>query len=104
MTEHFAANLTDFREDNLLPVKIGALNILLFKNEDGSISALEDRCSHADVKLSRGIFENGVIECKAHGARFDCRTGEALCMPAIAPVKSFSVKILDSKIYIVLDH
>jgi 3-phenylpropionate/trans-cinnamate dioxygenase ferredoxin subunit len=104
VSEHLVGTVSDFREDNMLPVAVGSMNIVLFKNPDGSIVALEDRCSHADVKLSRGTFEDGEVECSAHGARFDCRTGSALCMPAIAPVRSFAVNVVENKIFVVIDN
>jgi len=36
---------------------------------------------------------NGEIECPRHGARFDIKTGRAMCMPAVEPVKVFPVRI-----------
>ena len=67
--------------------------ILVF-NHDGVYYALEDRCSHEDFELSAGTFDpaDGTIECVLHGARFDVRTGAALCAPAYEPVAKFPVK------------
>ncbi|MDR2871003.1 MAG: non-heme iron oxygenase ferredoxin subunit [Xanthomonadaceae bacterium] len=67
--------------------------IVIF-NYDGMFYALEDRCSHEDFELSSGSFDRteGSIECLLHGARFDIRTGQALCAPAHLPVAKFPVK------------
>lgn len=65
-------------------------------NMDGTLYALENRCSHEDYELSPdGNFNaaEGSIECLLHGARFDVRSGEALCAPAYEPVAKFPVKL-----------
>lgn len=62
-------------------------------NHDGTLYALEDRCSHEEFELSSGEFNAGEasIECVLHGARFDIRDGRALCAPAYSPVPKFPV-------------
>lgn len=72
---------------------------ILVVNLDGDIRALEDRCSHEDFELSAGAIQDGQIECTLHGARFDLRTGEALCAPAYARVPVFPVTIQDDAIW-----
>jgi len=74
--------------------EVTGAGIIIF-NLDGTLYALEDRCSHADFELSNGGFdpEEGSIECVLHGARFDIRDGRALCAPAYEPVAKFPVKI-----------
>lgn len=72
---------------------------ILVCNIDGTIYALEDQCSHQDFELSPGKLEGAEIECVLHGARFDVRTGQALCAPAYTPVAKFPVHIEDGIIY-----
>jgi 3-phenylpropionate/trans-cinnamate dioxygenase ferredoxin subunit len=55
------------------------------------VFAISDICSHAEANLSEGEYKGYVIECWLHGAEFDLRTGEALTLPAIAPVKTYKV-------------
>ncbi len=71
-------------------------------NLDGTLYALEDRCSHEDFELSAGYFDpqRGEIECVLHGARFDVRDGRALCAPAYEPVAKFPVKVEDGHVYV----
>ncbi len=75
------------------------VEVVLVQSE-GEIFALEDRCSHQDFPLSDGEVENGTIECVFHGARFDVRTGKAVQLPAIRPVKSYPVEVRDDEIYV----
>lgn len=67
---------------------------------DDDIYALEDRCSHQDYPLSDGLIEHDEVECPYHGARFDVRTGRAVQLPAITPVRSFEVEVRDGDVYI----
>lgn len=72
---------------------------ILVCNVDGSLYALEDRCSHQDYELSAGSLEGDEITCSLHGARFDVRTGAARCAPAYSPVRPFPVKVEAGVIY-----
>ena len=76
---------------------------MVLANVDGDIYALEDRCSHQDYPLSAGELEDDELECPFHGARFDVRTGRAIQLPAITPVKSFQVEVRDGEVFIRLD-
>jgi 3-phenylpropionate/trans-cinnamate dioxygenase ferredoxin subunit len=72
---------------------------ILLCNIDGEIYALEDKCTHQDFELSPGKLEGHEIECVLHGAKFDVRSGQALCAPAYAPVPKFPVRIENGQIY-----
>ena len=64
-------------------------------NLNGEYYALEDRCSHDDGPLCEGDFEcdDGVAICPRHGANIDIRTGQALTLPAVEPVRTFPVRV-----------
>ncbi|MBW2421912.1 MAG: Rieske 2Fe-2S domain-containing protein, partial [Deltaproteobacteria bacterium] len=36
---------------------------------------MENRCPHAGDPLSEGIVEGSTVMCRAHGWKFDIRTG-----------------------------
>lgn len=72
---------------------------ILVVNLDGELYALEDKCTHEDFELSAGPIDGDQIECTLHGARFDLRTGEALCAPAYTAVPKFPVKREDGAIW-----
>ena len=63
-------------------------------NSDGEVYAIADRCTHRDFPMSNGTVHGGAtIECAWHGARFDMRTGRAIRLPAIKPIKTYAVRI-----------
>ena len=94
------ASIDEFREANLLGVRAGMTRVVLCQLPDGTITALLDRCSHANVRLSRGQIVDGQLECPAHRGRFDCRTGEARCEPAVVGVRSFKVRFSDGEVFV----
>jgi 3-phenylpropionate/trans-cinnamate dioxygenase ferredoxin subunit len=69
-------------------------------NLNGEYFALEDRCSHDDGPLCEGDFEcdDGVAICPRHGANIDIRTGRALTLPAVEPVRTFPVRVDDGMV------
>lgn len=57
------------------------------------VFAIGDTCTHSDASLSEGDVTGTRIECWLHGAEFDLRTGIAMTLPAVEPVKSYPVRI-----------
>jgi len=74
-------------------------SVIVF-NIDGNFYAIADLCTHDDGPLGDGDLHGFEIECPRHGARFDVRTGRALCMPAVTDVPTFGVRIEDDSIYV----
>jgi 3-phenylpropionate/trans-cinnamate dioxygenase ferredoxin component len=73
------------------PIAVGVYNL------NGEYYAIEDRCSHDDGPLAEGDFDcdDGVAICPRHGANIDIRTGRALTLPAVDPVRTFPVHVRD---------
>ena len=75
-------------------IVVGALAVVIVRIGD-AVYALEDRCSHQDVRLSEGEVEidDLTIECCRHGSTFSLSSGEALTLPATRPVAVFDVVV-----------
>jgi vanillate O-demethylase monooxygenase subunit len=54
--------------------------IVLFRDIDGQVAALYDRCPHRAVPLSQGRVLERSVECAYHGFQFD-RTGRCVLIP-----------------------
>ncbi len=65
--------------------------------------AIDDVCTHDGGPLAEGELEGAEIRCPRHGARFDVRTGKALCFPAFEPVDTHAVEVRGDDIYVALD-
>jgi nitrite reductase/ring-hydroxylating ferredoxin subunit len=87
-----AARLAEIPKDRGLRVRIGEIDLGLYRVED-SVYAMEDACPHAGFPLSRGHFENCVIVCEAHGWPFDVRTGFAPQDDDGFPIPCFATRI-----------
>jgi vanillate O-demethylase monooxygenase subunit len=53
--------------------------VAIFRNSDGSIAAIHDRCPHRFVPLSMGKRVDDSLQCGYHGLRFD---GTGACVDA----------------------
>ncbi len=94
-----AAAMEDVPPGSLKAVRLDGLAVVLC-NVEGEIFAVEDNCSHQHFPLSKGELDDQVLTCDWHGARFDVRTGEALALPAVQPVRTFQVRVLGSDLYV----
>ena len=83
-------------------VEVDGMPVALF-NVDGQFYAIEDVCTHDGGPLAEGELDGEEVECPRHGARFNVRTGEALCMPAVEPVECYQIKVENGEILVSLD-
>lgn len=60
---------------------------------------IEDVCSHDGQPLTNGPIVDCAITCPRHGAKFDLKTGAALCMPATRPIRTFRSEIRDGFVW-----
>ena len=85
-------------------VQVDGIEVALFNVDDEQYYAVEDVCTHDGGPLAEGeVVDTYEIECPRHGARFDMRTGEALCMPAFEPIETYEVVIEEGNINLVVD-
>ena len=73
--------------------------LVLVVNVGGELHAVEDVCTHDGGELAGGPIDGFAVECPRHGAKFDLRSGEALCAPAYTPIEVFPVKREDGAIW-----
>ena len=73
-------------------------------NVDGTIYAIDDVCTHDGGPLADGELQGCEVVCPRHGARFDVRTGAALCMPAFEAVKTHEIRIENGAVFVRLNE
>jgi len=96
-----AACIDDVAEGEVAGIHAGGQSIALYKVE-GEVYATHDICSHEHAHLSEGYLEGYEIECPLHQARFDIRTGKAMCRPATEGVVVYPVKLVGKDIFVKL--
>ncbi|WGK92664.1 Rieske (2Fe-2S) protein [Pseudomonas migulae] len=70
-------------------------------NVEGDLFAIDDSCPHQGASLCGGRLEGRVIQCCAHGLRFDLRNGYLLNSTAVK-VANYPVEIIDGQAFIVI--
>jgi len=93
--------------DRPLGVTIWHQDIVLYRDSQGQIHALEDRCPHRFVKLSRGVVVGDDLECAYHGWRIGA-AGQCTCVPYLEAnqklptnkVRRYPVQELDGFIWV----
>ncbi len=108
MTERVACLVSDLDPGSVVRVDLdrddGApVPVAVVRTADGSVYAIDDTCSHGEFSLSEGEVEGREIECQAHGARFDLGTGRATALPAIAPIRTYSIRIEGEDVLVDVD-
>ena len=64
-------------------------SVVLYRAEDGTAVALENRCPHRNLPLSNGRLTGGSLECGYHGMVFD-RTGACTHIPGQTDVPKWA--------------
>ncbi len=93
--------------DRPLGVTLWQQDIVLYRDTQGQIHALEDRCPHRFVKLSRGAVVGDELECAYHGWRVGA-AGQCTCVPYLEPnqklptstIRRYPVQELDGFIWV----
>jgi 3-phenylpropionate/trans-cinnamate dioxygenase ferredoxin component len=90
------APFDEFGPGSMKIVTVGWTSIGVY-NCNGTLYALEDRCSHDDGPLCEGEWEVDTcrVICPRHGSAFDLATGRPLSLPAFQPVETYPVRIED---------
>ena len=70
-------------------------------NVEGDVFAIDDSCPHQGASLCGGRLEGRVIQCCAHGLRFDLRSGYLLNSTQLK-VANYPVEIIDGQAFIVI--
>jgi len=103
MKEIEISALEDIPENKPWGFERDGLALVLIR-KGNEVFALEDVCSHMEVPLSFGtMVEEYVIQCLAHGARFDIRSGKNLSFPAVTPVRSYKTEVREGKVYVKIE-
>jgi NADPH-dependent 2,4-dienoyl-CoA reductase/sulfur reductase-like enzyme/nitrite reductase/ring-hydroxylating ferredoxin subunit len=78
---------------------VGDHEVLLIRsgNEIFAVGAL---CTHYHAPLIDGLVVGDSVHCPWHHARFDLRTGQAICAPAFDALRRWPVEQRDGKIFV----
>ncbi len=94
--------LGDLPEVGAVRADLNGRAVAIARDSAGTVHAIDDTCSHANVSLSEGDVEGHTIECWLHGSQFDLGTGQPTGLPAIIPIAVHTVQIEGQDVYVTL--
>ena len=72
----------EFPRNQLTAHRIAGRAFVMWRNDAGEVTALDDRCAHKRFPLSQGrLLPNGRLECAYHGLCYD-NTGACVAIPS----------------------
>lgn len=80
-------------------VRMGDLEIGIFRLTDGRVMAVENKCPHKGGPLSEGIVSGDSVICPLHSWRIGLTDGQAHA-PDVGCVKRFEVKVEGEDVYL----
>jgi 3-phenylpropionate/trans-cinnamate dioxygenase ferredoxin subunit len=96
--------VTVTRVEDLQPGQVEVFEVgydfVAVANVNGEFCAFADVCTHDDGPLVEGDLEDQVIVCPRHGARFDVCTGAVLSLPAVVPLPTYDVRVVDGEVQV----
>ena len=99
MAKERVAAASDIPAGEVRVVQCGARSLAM-SNVDGTLYAIDNRCTHDNGPLGEGRLRNGRILCPRHGAAFDAKTGRVLSLPAVKNVAAYDATVEDGEVYI----
>lgn len=99
MAKERVAATSDIPTGEVRIVQCGARSLAV-SNVDGTLYAIDNRCTHDNGPLGEGRLRSGRILCPRHGAAFDVRTGRVLSLPAVKDVAAYEVTVEGDDVYI----
>ena len=80
----YVVGLSDEVSTKPVGVRVLGQDLVLFRNESGTVHCLSDTCVHKGGSLCRGKVVGGVVECPYHGWRYN-GAGECVLIPSLGP-------------------
>jgi nitrite reductase (NADH) small subunit len=95
------AKLTDLPMNLGKTVKIGALEIALFRLTNGEVRAIENRCPHKGGVLAEGLLSGEYVFCPMHDWKISVTDGKVQ-EPDTGCVNIYETEIVNEDVIVIL--
>jgi toluene monooxygenase system ferredoxin subunit len=85
-------SVADVPADDMTAFYVDGWEVLLLRDQSGTLNAFEGICPHEGLPLVDGIFDGGTVTCIGHFWVFDAATGRGLSPPSCRIAK-YEVKV-----------
>jgi nitrite reductase (NADH) small subunit len=82
-------------------VRVGDINVAMFRTSAGEVFALRDQCPHRGGPLSQGIVHGTRVTCPLHDWVIDLTTGRA-CGVDEGATATFRARVVDGRVMLEL--
>ena len=79
---------------------VGERTLAVFRQRDGRVLAVDNRCPHRGGPLAEGIVGDGKVICPMHGWKIDLATGR--CLGESANVSAYDAQQVGDRIVVFL--
>ena len=100
-TWHRACALGEVTPGAVTACRLAGREVAVCPTPEG-LYAIEDRCTHAETRMSEGRLRACRVTCPLHGASFDVRDGRVLGGPASGPLTTYPVRISGGHVEVLL--
>jgi 3-phenylpropionate/trans-cinnamate dioxygenase ferredoxin subunit len=96
------ARVEEIPEGESLRVTVDDEEIAVVNAGERGFYAVGDICSHEHFHLSDGEVDVDelTIECPKHGSQFSLEDGRPRSLPAVLPVRTYGVRVLDGEVFV----
>lgn len=88
--------------EGVASAKAGKVWVALYQVDD-AFYATGLMCTHGQASLADGYLDGFLIECPLHQGTFDVRTGAPMSEPCTQAVRSFSTKLENGVIHVLVN-
>src|SRR5215469_3322328 len=99
---HAVMKLAELPLGSMRAVMVAGREILLCHTREG-LFALDNICTHAHARLCEGRLRATRLVCPLHGASFDIRDGRVLGPPAVVPLPTHPLRVVDGIIEVAVE-
>jgi 3-phenylpropionate/trans-cinnamate dioxygenase ferredoxin subunit len=93
--------LAEVPQGGMRTCHIAGREIVICHTREG-VFALDNVCTHAHARMCEGRLRATRLVCPLHGASFDIRDGRVLGPPAVVPLATHQVRVIDGTIEVAL--
>jgi naphthalene 1,2-dioxygenase ferredoxin component len=97
-----ALSTDDLPTDDVIGLIVAGRDIAVY-TVGGAVYATDNTCTHGQARLCDGFLDGHEIECPLHQGKFDVRNGLPSCAPVTQALRSYPVKVEDSRVFLQLD-
>ncbi len=98
-----ACSMDDIEEEDVIRWDHADRTFAIYRSLDGRYYCTDGLCTHELVHLADGLVMDDEIECPKHNGLFDYRTGKALRAPVCADLATYTTKLEDGRVHVLID-